>query len=49
MRNRGKPETSQIRITIDTRVLDERSKMAKEKGMTLSAYIEDLMRRDEKS
>jgi len=46
MRNKGNPETEQIRITIQTQTLKAGSKRARDRGMTLSAYIENLLDAD---
>ena len=46
MRNKGNPDTEQIRITIQTQTLKAGSKRARDKGMTLSAYIENLLDAD---
>ena len=43
MRNKGNPDTEQIRITIHTQTLKAGSKRARDKGMTLSAYVEKLL------
>jgi len=43
MRNKGNLDTEQIRITIRTKTLNAGSKRARERGMTLSAYIETLL------
>jgi len=46
MRNKGNPDTEQIRITIQTQTLKAGSKRARDKGMTLSGYIENLLDAD---
>ena len=46
MRNKGNPDTEQVRITIQTQTLKAGSKRARDRGMTLSAYIENLLDAD---